>query len=124
MGAEMPGQLYGRRADRARGSVDQNAFAGLNIGEVAQEVERRRAAERYRSGFPVGETARYQRNRAILRHGLQLGVTSHANAAEGEHLVARSIALHFRADGFDDTGEFRTEDRRSRPGQAEKQPAQ
>ncbi len=111
LGAEMPRDLHRRRADRARGTDDQNPVASLDPAAIAQEMQRGRAAERQRRRRVPAKAGGFGDDRGTVLQRAKLGMPAHPRAGKGDDRVTGGKACHLGTDCGDDTGEFGAEDR-------------
>lgn len=95
--AEVAGQLHGEMPDPARGTVDQDALAGLQFCDVAQRVQGRQPGGRQRSRLVEFERGGLVHQRIFLRAD-KAGTGALAGS---KHRVTRSEALDLCPDGHD-----------------------
>ena len=119
MGAEVLGELHGRRAERAGRAVDDDPAPRPDIG-LAQ---RRRAPGTAPSQTAAASSklmpAGLRASAARSRHADVLGVRAEVARRLAEHLVADLELAHRRADGFDLAGQLDAERSPPRPAEPE-----
>jgi hypothetical protein len=114
------GELHREPADAARGTVDQDALAGLEPAVVEQPLPGGERGQRYRGALGVRERPR-PGHQQLGGHGRVVGCNAVAvERRKREHLVARRDIGNARADLLNHSGKLVGRDR----GQAVKRPFQ
>ncbi len=116
LGAQRLGDLHGKRADAARGAIDQHFLPGLERGAVAQRLQRREARHVDGGRLLEADTRRLPGQVAVFGDGQVFGERT---VAAAEDFVAGLELRDARADGLDRAGEVDADARIFRRAESE-----